>query len=226
VHIATRFILITMALATISGCHHSDSEKQPKSFNPVLSFSQNPTEFWSVGFSNNATLDLDQFKLCKSSDTSDVIGMWHPGPDAAGYYPYVGQNRGKVSKAERTNGWAVRPGEIALEGSNSGQYSLLRFTVPENGSYRIKAVFEGVHFGLSTTDVHVLLNATSLFDDIVEGYGGDPAFHAIEGFQPSATYEHTLSLNKSDIVTFAVGYGRNKTHFGDTTGLIITIEKI
>jgi hypothetical protein len=53
------------------------------------------------------------------------------------------------------NGWAIRPGEVAMEASNTGQYSLIRFVAPVAGTYKINAHF-GVHFGLSSTDVHVL----------------------------------------------------------------------
>ncbi len=59
---------------------------------------------------------------------------------------------------------------------------------PQARTYTISAQFEGVHFGLSTTDVHVLHNATSLFDAEIEGYGGDPAFHKVEGAIPTAAY--------------------------------------
>ena len=48
-----------------------------------------------------------------------------------------------------------------MEASNSGQYSLIRFVAPKLGTYRITARFEGIHFGLSSTDVHVLHNAAS-----------------------------------------------------------------
>ena len=92
--------------------------------------------------------------------------------------------------------------------------------------YKIKATFTGIHFNLSSTDVHILLNAQSIFDDIIEGYGGDSLFHAISGSHPVASYEQTIQLNKNDIITFAVGYGSNKNHYNDTTGLLLYIEAI
>ena len=52
-----------------------------------------------------------------------------------------------------------------MEASNIGQYSLVRFTAPSAGIYAISARFEGVHFGLSTTDVHVLHNAAAMEPD-------------------------------------------------------------
>ena len=67
-----------------------------------------------------------------------------------------------------------------MEASNVGQYSVVRFVAPASGTYTISAKFAGVHFGLSTTDVHVLHNGSSLFAADIEGYGGDPAFHKLK----------------------------------------------
>ena len=87
------------------------------------------------------------------------------------------------------------------------------------GTYKITAQFEGVHFGLSSTDVHVLHNGMVLFDADIQGYGGDPAFHHLEGASPTAAYTGQVKLKGHDIVTFAVGYGKNKTNYCDTTGV-------
>ncbi len=106
-----------------------------------------------------------------------------------------------------------------MEASNSGQYSLIRFTAPYTGQYHITAHFEGVHFRLSSTDVHVLHNSTHLFDADIDGYGGDAKFHKIEGTHPTASYEGLVKLERGDTVIFAVGYGKNKTNYNDTTGL-------
>ena len=62
-------------------------------------------------------------------------------------------------------------------------------------------------------------NAVSLFDAEINGYGGDPAFHVIEGSNPAASYSGSVALATGDIITFAVGYGKNKTHYSDTTSL-------
>jgi len=215
-----------MLFVSFSQCDNSDSSGVDKVISMDLPFRTNPSGMWQIGFSKDTVLAFNQFELSTSSDTSDIIGLWHPGASQSEYYPYVGQNRGKVSKAEKTNGWAARAGQIPMEASNTGQYSMLRFVAPATGKYVVKVTFEGLHFNLSSTDVHVLLNSQRLFDDFVQGYGGDPGFHPIEGTRPSTNYIDTLLLQKGDIITFAVGYGKNKNHYNDTTGLIISIETI
>lgn len=218
-----QFVIILFALTPILQCHKNSNSPNPI-ISTDLSFTKNPNAPWQIGYSLTSSLDSDQFQFCTSADTSDIIGMWHPTSDQSGYYPYLGQNRAKLSKVSKTNGWAVRAGQIAMEASNTGQYSLLRFIVPVSANYKVKVIFEGVHFGLSTTDVHVLYNRNNLFDDFINGYGGDSAYHKIEGSHPSATFENTIHLKKGDILTFCIGYGANKNHYSDTTGLMIFIE--
>ena len=191
-----------------------------------FSLEKNPNLVWQYGYSLINSLAPDQFQFDKYADTTGLVGFWHPakndGP-GPGYYPYVAFNTTSQSRTTAANGWAVRAGEVAMEASNSGQYSLIRFVAPKAGTYKIVARFEGIHFRLSSTDVHVLRNAASLFDAEINGYGGDPAFHAIEGSNPAASYSGSVQLAAGDTITFAVGYGQNKTHYNDTTGLTAEI---
>jgi len=197
-----------------------------------FSFRDNPNRVWQYGYSETNSLAADQFRVDVQADRVDMqcdstgsIGFWHPaanhGP-GPGYYPYVAYNTTKQSQVG-CKGWAVRAGEVAMEASNAGQYSLVRFAAPVAGTYKVSAQFEGIHYGLSTTDVHVLHNDTSLFDADIEGYGGDPAFHKVEGANPTASYSGQVELQANDTVTFAVGWGKNKTNSGDTTGLFAQV---
>lgn len=68
----------------------------------------------------------------------------------------------------------------------------------------------------TTTDVHILLNGTSL----VSGY--------VNGFGPTSdlTFSVPLNLNAGDHIDFAVGFGSNGNFLGDTTGLDATISSV
>ncbi len=194
-----------------------------------FSLNKNPNSVWQYGYSLTNSLDPAQFELDKYADTSDPIGFWHPAKsegNGPGYYPYVAFNPTAQSRPNATNGWAARAGEIAMEGSNTGQYSIVRFVTPAPGTYKIAARFEGIHYHLSSTDVHVLHNSKPLFDAEIDGYGGDPGFHPIQGSNPAASYSGSVPLKAGDIITFAVGYGRNKTHYNDTTGLSAEITQL
>ena len=220
-----RFLLLPACMISCCCSHKADDLPEPVISNR-LSFSENPANNWEVGYTTDHSLDASKFQLDKFADTSFIVGMWHPGAGQSGYYPYIGQNRDSVTRTDMSNSWALRPGEIGMEGGNNGEYSMLRFKVPHAGRYRIKAIFEGVHFRLSSTDVHVLLNGQHLFDDLIDGYGGDPAFHAIVGAHPAATFQDTILLQKGDLLVFAIGYGSNGTFYNDTTGLLISIEMV
>ncbi len=82
----------------------------------------------------------------------------------------------------------------------------------------MSAKFEGIHYGLSTTDVHVLHNGTSLFDADIDGYGGDPAFHKVQGASPTAEYSGEVVVKADETITFCGRLmAKNKTHFPTAT---------
>jgi hypothetical protein len=192
-----------------------------------FSFRDNPNKVWQYGYSATNSLDPAEFRFDKYADPAGAVGFWHPSVSSGpgpGWYPYVAHNSTGQTQFGSQKGWAVRSGQVAMEGSNTGQYSLIRFVAPVAGTYNVTARFEGVHFGLSSTDVHVLQNSASLFDADIAGYGGDPAFHAVQGASPTASYSGKVKLKANEIVTFAVGYGKNKTNSCDTTGLAVRID--
>lgn len=194
-----------------------------------FSFSKNPNRSWQYGYSLTDSLDPSQFHLDEYANPARPIGFWHPketNQPGPGYYPYVAYNSSQQTQLGSANGWAARGGEIAMEASNTGQYSIVRFVAPQTGHYQIKARFEGIHFGLSTTDVHVLHNRDHLLDAFINGYGGDPAFHKVQGASPAVEYSGEANLKTNDTIAFAVGYGENKTNYGDTTGLFATVTRI
>jgi hypothetical protein len=214
----SRLIALTILLGRAAGT------TSPKVFDlsADFSFKQTSASIWQYGYSASNSLATNQFRLDAYLDNQVPISFWHPATkdrNRAGYYPYVAYNGRKESELEPTHGWAARAGEVAMEASNSGQYSLVRFLAPVSGRYKIRARFEGIHFRLSSTDVHVLHGSIHLFDAEINGYGGDTAFHPIEGAHPSASYDGSLLLKAHDTVTFAVGYGKNQTNYNDTTGL-------
>ena len=189
-----------------------------------FSFAANPNGQWSYGYTRATQLARSDFALATVADPSTPVGFWHPGPGPAGYYPYIAAGPGLATSHDPTNSWALRPGEVALEASASGQFAVIEFNVPRAGGYDITVDFAGIHKGLSSTDAHVLLNDETLFTATISGYGGDAGFFPRQGSNPSASYHATRALRAGDVLTFAIGYGPNHTHYNDTTGLIATIR--
>jgi hypothetical protein len=189
-----------------------------------FSFAANPNGPWSYGYTRGSRLAFADIARSTVADPSTPVGFWHPGPGSDGYYPYVAASPGSGTAHDATDSWEVRPGEVALEASASGQFAVIEFSVPRAGTYDIAADFAGIHKGLSTTDVHVLLNDESLFTAEISGYGGDPAYFPRQGASPTASYRGIRALHAGDVLIFAVGYGVNHTHSYDTTGLIATLR--
>jgi hypothetical protein len=215
--IRTIFLLLLLGLSAQAATFDASKNFSPK---------KNPNKGWQYGYSETHSLEPGDFRLDKSTGSLGKIGFWHPSVSdhpGPGYYPYVSHNQASTIQLGSSNGWSARAGQITMEASNTGQYSIVRFVTPKTGKYRVTANFEGVHFGLSTTDVHVLHNETSLFEAEIDGYGGDPAVHKVEGASPKADFSGEVELKKGDTVTFAVGYGKNHTNYGDTTGLFATL---
>jgi hypothetical protein len=202
-----------------------------------FSFTNNPNGPWKYGYTQGTELAVDQFALDSFGILADPAaeGFWHPNDaggayapvsnpsdGGGGYYPYVAENPSSVS-VNYQNAWAVRSQEVAMEPSNGGQYSVVEFVAPQAGACRITAHFEGIHFRLSSTDVHVRLADTDLFSSSIDGYGGDPTFHAVEGPHPAVDYQDTVSVQANQAIVFAVGFGADGTNYNDTTGLFAHI---
>lgn len=69
--------------------------------------------------------------------------------------------------------------------------------------------------GPTSTDVHILLNGSSLFSSSLNGFGASSTKSFSNG---------SLSLNAGDILDFAVGFGNNGNYFFDSTGIDVTIS--
>jgi hypothetical protein len=203
-----------------------------------FSFSSNPNGSWRYGYTRGSTLAIDQFledAFSIHGDPAAAAGFWHPSdagggyapsanPDdgGGGYYPYVAENPASFTTTYQ-NAWALRSGEVAMEASNAGQFSVIEFVAPQGGVYLVQTHFEGIHFRLSTTDVHVRQNDVDLFASNIDGYGGDPVVHPVQGTNPVADHQAMVTLQAGDIITFAVGFGADKTNYNDTTGLFVHI---
>src|SRR5262249_16189590 len=118
-----------------------------------FSASENPNGPWSYGYIVDATVD-GSAALATFPPHVHAVDFWHA--SATVYYPYAAHAEGSSTTLGSMNGWAVRPGEVAMEGSGAGQASVVRFAAPHDGVFTVIADFAGIHFGLSSTDVHVL----------------------------------------------------------------------
>jgi hypothetical protein len=181
-----------------------------------FSSTSNPNGVWSYGWT----------QALGSSFIADAIHESEAGLDfwegriangaTPGSFPLVVHN-GTANTIITAGTVSVAPGQLALHPGPDNEYSVLRWTAPRNDAVSIRSVFDGFDFvGPTSTDVHVLHNGSSLFDDDVQGFGGSSA----------VTFNSVLTVAQGDTIDFAVGFGRNGSFFFDTTGLSATIATV
>ncbi len=176
---------------------------------PVREFSvaSNPNGDWSYGL--EATLGSSFIRF--GSGTSDAnIAAWQPTGTFLSSFPVVAYNKsGTILKINGVIPFA--PDLLFMHPSTKGEYSVVRWTAPASGLYRISGFFEGLD--TTTSDVHVQLNALDLFSGPINGRGNFRFFNVAR------------QLGIGDHIDFAVGWG-NGNAANDSTGLHACIEPL
>ena len=173
----------------------------------------NPNGDWSYGWTASLGGSFTPFPACGSPTSCGGSGYssteWIWWATQLSGVPVVYENV-TGSDIDR-DGVSMPVGWLIMHPDSSGGYSVVRYTVPATGVYVISGAFEGLdHLYQTSTDVHVLLNNTSLFDaDVTHYYLFDG------GYVP---FSLTQSLSAGDQIDFAVGFG-NRSYTGDSTGL-------
>ena len=171
-------------------------------FNPA----KNPNGPWRYGmYSRDAKPNPVSFQTfqewVKSTDGVDV--RRYPG----NVDPNVTHNSTAKAVVQESLTW--EPNTLTLMPSWQGFYSVVRWTCPKEGRYRVEAAFQGVDTKPASTDVHVLHDAAALYQEFVEGIGAASARH----------FGRTLSIKSGETIDFVVGWGRNKNNTNDATAL-------
>ena len=164
-----------------------------------------PGGIWRYGWSDDLTSPLvlyDEF-VPRAND------IWHD-PDNSNptfLTPLVEHNPDDAPSGPHP------PHSLSLHPSEDGDYSHVRFTAPESGSYSITAAFSAISG--ASTDVHILVNNAlpTLFSGFVAGPDG-------EEFTSAAP----IALEAGDTIDFAVGYGGD--FLSDSTRLEASITLV
>jgi hypothetical protein len=176
----------------------------------------NPSGVWSYGWKKTLT---DKFYLATTpyTDPPSRFGWCN----ASGYPLICQSTRSIVALMRGVNSVTVPPRVLQLHPGLNGEYAVLRFTAPADGTYKVSGQFfaiDDTHTG-TTTDVWILKNnnKTGAFSGKVDYYGGS---------KWASFTSRDFELKKGDTLDFQVGYGDNQTYFYDSTGLATIIEKI
>jgi hypothetical protein len=176
----------------------------------------NPSGAWSYGWKKTLT---GKFYLVTTAftDLPSRFGWCN----ASGYPLIYHITRPVPTLMNGPNSYTVPPHALAMHPGMKGEYAVVRFTVPADGTYKISGQFFAVDDNATgtTTDVWILQNnsKTAAFSGKVEYHGGTR----------SASFTSVVfDLKKGNTLDFQVGYGANKNYFYDSTGLMAVIEKV
>ena len=130
----------------------------------ALDFSptNNPNGVWQYGWSDTLS---SPFVLSTHPAVRDGIDTWRGdlAPDGnPGEY-----HNGTTSVIVLGDTSPMEPGQFALHPGPGGEYAIVRYVAPQAGEAFIASAFAGLDLFGTTTDVHVLLNGTSIFDGVV-----------------------------------------------------------
>ena len=135
------------------------------------------------------------------------IDIW---PRVSPVEPWVAINR--TQQVIRALGITWPPAQLAFHPGPSGEYSVVRWTAPTDGTVEISTQFTGLA-EKTTTDVHVLHNGQVLFSGLLNlNDGGNVSNHA-----------QNLSVKSNDTLDWVVGIG-NASYGADTTAVAATVK--
>ena len=206
--IAKVFILLGLASLSVTPANAGPTYDAANDFSATTI----PNGVWTYGWSH--TLG-SSFILDSLRQNTDSLDFWEGGVQTGappGSFPTIFHN-GTNSTITYAGTVSVPPGQLGFHPGPNGEYAVIRFTTPTAAVYSLNSAFQGLDFsGPTSTDVHILLDGTSIFDGTVGAFGSGPSF------------SKTLSLQLGDTLDFVVGYGPNKTYFNDSTGLSATLS--
>ena len=150
--------------------------------------------------------------LHASHEALSGVGFWRT--DLSAGAPGMGYNPTGAPVAFNGGGIIVPALSWLLHPGPSGQIEVVRYTAPSAGSFLVSGWFAGADTSGTTTDVHVLLNGSSLFNGIVSGYG--------DGSR--VLFNTSVTLNAGDFLDFAVG--ANGGFISDSTAMTASLTAV
>lgn len=183
-------------------------------FNPATDFSaaSNPGGVWSYGYANFPG-PLTLFPLTSTFGSASVPA-WRNSEIFPNSYPVAFYNA-SGAPVVYSGSLTLPTGQLGLHPGDVGA-AVARLTLPAGGTFLLNAVFVGIESdgGGTTTDAHVYVNGTSVFDGTISGLGSTATF---------SNYQFTASAGW--FVDFVVGSGGNGVT-SDTTGLAASVVAV
>lgn len=178
-----------------------------------FSTAANPNGVWHYGYSTALGGALILHTSTSAHPAYAGIDNWHT--DLGYGVPVILRNSTADAVTNNTGTIVLTAGQLASHPGTGGEFSVVRFTSPEAGLFNVSGAFLGADLVGASTDVHILLNGSAVFDGNVFGFGAGSG----------TSFNSNWSLAAGDTLDFVVGWG-NGDFTSDATSVSAVITQV
>jgi hypothetical protein len=185
-------------------------------YDAVRDFSiiSNPNGVWSYGWEASLGAALNLYTV---TDVTSVPGIsaWLATGTFLRNPPLVAHND-TTSVICPLSAFCVPPEYLDLHPGINNEVSVVRWTAPSSGRFRVQGAVAGLDYqGPTTTTFYEVLNSHRIL------------FTApIDSYHEPVLFQNLLSVSAGDIVDFAVDFGQDGNYIDDSTGIQFKVTNV
>lgn len=204
------------------------SQANAQKYTPNLS--SNPNGPWSYGMAVVGGQFAPFTQNIATGETSDVVWAKNVPEGDANALQSIIQHRNAETIAPSANiSVPVKQNDVLVHpGSTAEHVSVIRFTAPTAGNYKVKVNYTAVHPKAAKTGTFVYTNARSqqgkVYDFTPKGFK-EIFTQALNGPNAKSGFERTMQLQAKEVISFEVSNGGD-SYLNDLVKADILVEKI
>lgn len=178
-----------------------------------FSIASNPNGVWSYGYLTELRTPLI---LYTSSDDLCLPGMsfWGLLVGPCTLIPAVAHNDTSQIYCWLTN--CVPPDYLFIQGGYNGELSVVRWTAPAPGEWKVSGAVMGIDCAYPTSSgFHLILNTNHTLLSA-----------PIDSCNAPLTFENRLRMTTGSTLEFVVDWGRDQSTIGDGTGIQFKVRRV
>lgn len=204
------------------------TQANAQKFTPNLA--TNPNGPWSYGMGVVGGQFAPFTQNIATGPTSDVVWAKNvPEGDANAMQSIIQHRNASTIPASVNVSVPIKQNDVLMHpGNNREHLSIIRFTAPSAGTYKVKVAYMAVHPKAVKSWTWVYTNAASQqgksYDFTPAGFK-EVFTQALNGPNAKSSFERTMQLKAKEIISFEVGNGEDN-YVNDLVKADISVEKI